>query len=161
MDEESQIELKEIATSNMADAYEKFINVCNREISKVIVGQTASGEVQASGLGSGMSDLAGEVRDDIQAFDKMKLGETLRRQLFEPFLRINGFTGRAPKIVWGGLSPEDSAAIADLLVKLAQASLEPTDDALPNISEKVGFELRRKAAPEFSPSPLGGERGPG
>jgi len=158
VDEDSQIELKEIATSNMADAYEKFINVCNREVSKVIVGQTASAEVQPSGLGSGSSDLAGEVRDDIRTFDKLTLGETLRRQLFEPFLRINGLAGRAPKIVWGGLSAGDSAAIADLLVKLSQASLEPADEALPTISEKVGFQIQRKAAPEptqgFGPTPF-------
>ncbi len=149
VDHETQVELKEIAASNMADAFEKFISVCNREISKIIVGQTLSAEAQSTGLGSSVGKLQGEVRDDIRLFDQLMLGETLGRALFRPFLDLNGLKGATPKIVWGSVSPEEITSLADLLVKLSQASLEPTDDAMPLLSEKIGFELQRKemAAP--------------
>ncbi len=152
VDHDTSIELKEAMTSGGADAHEKFLNVCHREISKVIVGQTLSGEAQPTGLGSGTANLQGEVREDVRGFDQQKLGETLRRQLFEPFLEINGLRGAAPKVMWGGLEPADAAALGALLVQLTQASLEPTDEAIPNLAERVGFGLQRKApvaAPGF------------
>lgn len=149
VDHDTEVELVQAMTSNGADAFERFLSTCNKEISKVIVGQTLSSEAQATGLGSGTSKLQGEVRDDYKAWDQIRLGEALRQQVFTPFLQINGLRGAAPKIVWGDLSAEEGATVADLLMKLAQASLEPTDDAIPTLSEKVGFELQRRAAPEM------------
>lgn len=149
VDNDTQVELIEAMATGMADAHEKFLNICNREISKVIVGQTLSAEAQPTGLGSGTSKLQSDVREDIRQFDQKRLGSTLTRQLFEQFLYINGLSGRV-KIVWGGLSSEDAKETADLLVSLSQASLEPTDESISTISERVGFQLQRKAAPEPS-----------
>jgi hypothetical protein len=146
VDHETEVELVAAAASDGAQAYESFLGVCNREISKVIVGQTLSGEAQSTGLGSGTAKLQGEVRDDIRQYDQGALGNTLRRQLFEPFLRINGYKGSAPTVVWGGLSAEEAGQLGGLLVQLNQASLEPTDEAIPTISERVGFEVQRKVA---------------
>lgn len=145
VDHDTQIELKEIAISNVADAFEKFINVCHREISKLIVGQTMSSDAQASGLGSGNAQLHGEVRDDYRTFDQIKLGETIERQLFEPFLRINGLRGAVPRIIWGGVSPEEVTYLADQLVKLSQAGLEPSDEAVEGLQDRFGFGIQRKA----------------
>ena len=152
VDHETQIELMESAITGAADNYERFHAVCNREISKVIVGQTLSGEAAPTGLGSGTSKLQGDVREDIRMFDQLKLGETLRTQLFAPFLDINGLSGRAPKIVWGGLSDTDAQLFGDLLEKLSRAGWEPTDDAIPVVQERVGFAVQRKAAP-LAPAP--------
>ena len=145
----TRLEMQEIALSGSADAHEKFANLCNREISLLIVGQTLSSQAQPTGLGSGTADLQGQVRGDLRAWDQMKLGESIRQQVFAPFLRINGISGRTPRIVWGGVSQEKVAATADTLVKISQAGLEPTDAALPGLSESIGFELQRKAAPAF------------
>ena len=41
----------------------------------------------------------------------------------------------------------ESAATGTILTSLSQAGLEPTDDALPIISEKVGFTVQRQSAP--------------
>jgi len=142
----TRLEMQEIALSGSADAHEKFGNLCNREISLLIVGQTLSSQAQPTGLGSGTADLQGQVRGDLRAWDQLKLGESLRQNVFAQFLRINGLPGRPPRIVWGGVAPEKIAATADTLVKLSQAGLEPTDEALPGISETVGFELQRKVA---------------
>lgn len=145
VDHETQIELKEIAAQGMADAYERFLNVCNREISKCIVGQTLSAEAQSTGLGSSVGKLHSDVREDIRMFDQLKLAETVRKQIFEQGLRINGFRGQAPKVVWGGLSDADAKLLAEVLDILARAGFEPTDEAIPTLSERVGFEIQRSA----------------
>jgi hypothetical protein len=151
VDHETQVELKEIAASGMADAYEKFLNVCNREISKVIVGQTASAEAQSTGLGSSVGDLHSDVRQDIRMFDQMRMGDTLKSQLFRQCLAVNGIQANVPDIVWGGLSDEDAKALAEVLNILSTAGFEPTDEAIPTLSERLGFEIQRKAPP---PTPL-------
>jgi hypothetical protein len=147
VDHETQIELVEAAIAGAADNYERFHNTCNREISKVIVGQTLSGEAQSTGLGSGTSKLQSDVREDIRMFDQLKLGETLRNQVFTPFLRINGLRGSVPKIVWGGLSDADAGIFAKLLVDLGSAGFEPTDESISVVNERIGFSVQRKAAP--------------
>lgn len=160
VDHDTQIELKEVAISGLADAHEKFIGICNREISKVIVGQTLSAEAQPTGLGSGTANLQSDVREDIRMFDCIKLGETIRKQIFAPFLRINGLRGAPPKIVWGGLSDEDAKTFADLLNTLSSAGFEPTDQAIPTMNERLGFPVQRKAVPLPAANGLPGERNP-
>lgn len=154
VDHDTQIELKEVAISGLADAHEKFIGICNREISKVIVGQTLSAEAQPTGLGSGTANLQGDVRNDIRMFDCIKLGEALQKQLFAPFLQINGLRGAPPKIVWGGLGDEDAQGFASLLNVLSQAGFEPTDEAIPTMNERLGFPIQRKVA--APPAQFGG-----
>ncbi len=158
VDHDTQIELKEIAISGLADAHEKFLNVCNREISKIIVGQTLSAEAAPTGLGSGTASLQAAVREDIRMFDQLKLGETIAKQLFTQFLRINGLRGAAPKPVWGGLSDEDAKTLAELLEILSRAGLEPADESIPVINERLGLVIQRRVpaappSPSFSPAP--------
>lgn len=150
VDHETQIELKEAMISGGADGYEKFLGVCNREISKVIVGQDLSAQSSPTGLGSGVANLQAGVRQDIRMFDQLKLAETIQKQLFVRFLKVNGLRGAAPKVRWGGLSPEEAEKTGALLVSLANAGLQPTDESIELISERVGFDVERKAAPEPS-----------
>lgn len=145
VDIETEVELKEAMLSGAADGYEKFLGVCHREISKVVVGQDLSAQSAPTGLGSGVANLQAGVRQDIRMFDMLKLAETIEKQVFKPFLKINGLKGSA-KIRWGGLSPEEAAATGALLVQLNQANLEPTDESIPVISERIGFQVQRKAA---------------
>lgn len=150
VDTDTEVELKEAMLSGAADGYEKFLGVCHREISKVVVGQDLSAQSAPTGLGSGVANLQAGVRQDIRMFDQLKLAETIEKQVFKPFLKINGLKGSA-KIRWGGLSPEEAAATGALLVQLTQANLEPTDDSINVISERVGFSLQRKAVAPAAP----------
>jgi hypothetical protein len=149
VDTETEVELKEAMLSGAADGYERFLGVCHREISKVVVGQDLSAQSAPTGLGSGVANLQAGVRQDIRMFDQLKLAETIEKQVFKPFLKVNGLKGSA-KIRWGGLSPEEAAATGALLVQLTQANLEPTDESINVISERVGFGVQRKPA---TPSP--------
>jgi phage gp29-like protein len=152
VDQGTQIEMKEIALSGTADAHERFLQLCNREISLVIVGQTLSSQAQPTGLGSGTAALQGQVRADVTSYDKLTLAETLRQQLFRSFLEINGIQGEPPRILWGGDDEAKRATIATLLVQIAGAGLEPADDALPGISETLGFQVQRKAVAPVPPA---------
>ena len=59
-------------------------------------------------------------------------------------LDINNIKGNVPKIVWGGTQTTDSNKdIAISLYNLSQSGIEPTDDAIEELSEKFGFGLQK------------------
>lgn len=56
-----------------------------------------------------------------------------------------------PKLVFGGDSVDEAAGTGELLANLAKASLEPADEALPILSERLSFPIQRTAAPVAIP----------
>lgn len=155
---DSQVELKESAKDS-GGGFEAFRNNCRREISRLILGQTLSSEAQPTGLGSGTATLQGDVRYDIRDYDARSLCETLRAQLVEQWLRLNGFSGRAPILTFAEDTTEEVSRTAELLQTLGNAGYEPTDDALTTIGSRLGFPIQRKPAPShafFSAAELGG-----
>lgn len=144
---ETDVEVHDVMATNEGDAFMKFATFAHDQISKVIVGQTLSADAKPTGLGAGTSGLHGEVRDDIRQWDNVVLGNTLRTQLFAEFLLINGIPGRPPRIQWGGEEVDDTAVIATMIKTLKDAGLQPTDDAIPTISERMGIEFERVAPP--------------
>jgi phage gp29-like protein len=161
---DTEVELIEAATNSTGEAFERFTDRCNDEISKLIVGQTASSNMKATGMGSGVSQQHENVRQDLRQMDGRFLGDTLRDQLFRPLLLINGLTGRPPRAIWGGLSPDEQESLGTMVANLSTAGLEPTDEGIETIGEQVGFPLQRKAPPAplddpDNPDPNGGPKG--
>lgn len=145
----TEVEIVQAANGDSSNSHERFITICNQEISKLIVGQTLSSNASPTGeLGGGTANLQGEVRDDIRKADAKSLAATLRGQLFEQLLAINGHTGRAPKILFGSESTREQTATLTVIGKLHEAGLEPDDDALNTLSERIGFGIRRAAIPQ-------------
>lgn len=145
----TEVEVVQAANGDASNSHERFITICNQEISKLIVGQTLSSTASPTGeLGGGTANLQGEVRDDIRKADAKSLSATFRGQLFEQLLAINGRTGHAPKILFGSESIAEQKATLTLIGKLHEAGLEPDDDALGTISERIGFGIRRAAPPQ-------------
>ena len=142
----TEVEVVQAANGDSSNSHERFITICNQEISKLIVGQTLSSTASPTGeLGGGTANLQGEVRDDIRKADAKSLAATLRSQLFEQMLAINGRTGHAPKILFGSDSSSELSVSLSLIGKLREAGLEPDDDALGTLSERLGFGIRRVA----------------
>ena len=140
---ETDVEIQQAASSQSGEAYKQFIDLCNKEISKLIVGQVSStGEHSMGGLGHSNKQQE-SVRDDIRQFDQVMLGETIRQQIFAQFLQINQIPGRVPKCIWGGESHDDAKQLAENLASITQAGLEPTDDAIESISDRLGFAVQR------------------
>jgi hypothetical protein len=150
VDKSAKVELQQAMVQGAAEGYEKFLSICDANVSKIVIGQELSSTAKPTGLGSGVADLQGEVKEEIRQYDQERLGNTLEKQLFEPYLRINGFTGRVPKIVWGGESGQQAVNSSKTLLQLKQAGLQPTDDSIETVSRRVGYDLER--APEPAPT---------
>lgn len=146
----TRVDVHEVSASH-GDAFEKFWAVAQKEKSKLILGQTLSTDSSPQGFGGGASGLQGEVRKDIEAFDGLLLGTTIRDQLFAQFLDINGFRGRPPLLTFGSEDGLDAKAFAETLKTAAEAGWEATDDAVAVISAKLGFPVQRKAAAAAAP----------
>jgi phage gp29-like protein len=143
------------ANTGAADAHEKFFRLCNDEISRRILGQTLSSTASPQGLGNGASDLQGQVRGDMSQNDKKRLAQTLREQLFKPFLRLNHIAGAVPNVTFGGEEPEENSTTAEVLSKLKTAGLRLADKSLPVLSKRVGLEIERDPAPAPAPAAPG------
>lgn len=139
----SSIDLKEAASAG-TPGFEAFRAACRAEISRLILGQTLSSTASPTGIGSGAANLQADVRQDIRRFDARLLSETIRSQLLAPWLALNGYAGRPPVVTFAEDTTEEVARTAEVLGKLAGAGLEPADDALPTLSERIGFPIRRR-----------------
>ena len=146
----TEIQLIEASRSG-ADVFERFMEIAQREKSKLILGQTLSSTPSPTGeIGSGTASLQSDVRDDIRRLDAQMLADTLRDQLFIQLCAINRLPGRAPYIVWGAASTAELRAKADLLGSLRNAGLEIDDPSIEPLSDEIGFGLRR--APATTPA---------
>jgi phage gp29-like protein len=137
------VEVVQASANDGANAHKTLIDICNREVSKVVIGQELSSTAKNTGMGSGVSELQGEVRDDFRIADMTKLADTLRKQLFIPYLRLNGYRGRAPHITWGGFRADQGLQTAQTLEALFGAGIRLSDDGLRHLNEKMGFELEK------------------
>ncbi|MCX6997548.1 MAG: DUF935 family protein [Kiritimatiellaeota bacterium] len=148
---DTEVEIKETASKGEA-GYGAFVEHCQGEMSKLILGQTLSATATSTGLGSGVANLQSSVRDDIRKFDAIMLGETLRDQLLAQLCQINGLRGAPPKILWGSESPEELTATGTMLKAFYEAGMEVDDGGLEPLSDRVGLPIRRRApsAPEVN-----------
>ena len=143
--DETSVEIKQAAASDSGEAYNNFLSICNREMSKLILGQTLSSEAQPTGLGAGTSSIQETVRQDIRRFDARLLVETLRDQLIVQFCEINRLPGNPPTLAWGSEDDAKSLATIALLKGLSEAGLQVADDSLSDLSERTGLKIERKA----------------
>lgn len=114
------------ASKASADPYMSMIDWAERSESKAILGQTLSAESKSTGLGSGVADLQGEVRDDILKSDARQIAATLTRDLIYPLLALNaGWQDplRCPRWKFVIDESEDLATYADALPKLVNIGM--------------------------------------
>lgn len=135
---QAKVELKEVQYTSMADAYAKFIEVCNVEKTKAILGQVLSTSPKNTGLGSGVADLQGEVRSEWRIYDERAFGTMERTEIFEPYLRINGFKGRAPKSIRGGLTLPNQQSLSKTIANNAQAGWVVSEESAEDLSKLFG-----------------------
>lgn len=150
IDKNAEAELIQAASLNGAEGYKVFEEFANDEVSKVVVGQTLSSSTRSTGLGSGVAMLHGEVRQDYRQSDGRKLSTTLVKNLFTPYLRDNGYSGRVKGIIWGGKNEEQAKALSESCKNFKAAGLQPDDDGIETISERTGISFER--APEPDPA---------
>lgn len=141
--EGAKVKMHQANTSSAGDAFEKFHAVANKEISKMIIGQTLSAEGQNLGLGGGQAGVQSEVRDDIRKLDAFLLANTIRTRILLPLWRLNGWTVPVPSVGFGGESTEDQAVTGELIAGLHTAGIQVTSEGLQTLSKRFGLPLER------------------
>lgn len=123
MPEGMALEIKEVVGGAGGSHHLNMVDWADRAQSKAILGQVLSSEAKATGLGSGVADLHGQVRDDILKSDARQLAGTLTRDLVYPLIALNrpGVDSyrRCPRWVFDLGEAEDLKLFATALPQLA------------------------------------------
>jgi phage gp29-like protein len=127
MPEGMKIEIQKVSASGDGTPHMTMIDWAERAQSKAVLGQTTSSEAHATGLGSGIANLHGEVRHDILLADARKIAGTLSRDLIYPLVALNlgGVDSyrRSPRFIFDTQQPEDISLYANALPALVQAGM--------------------------------------
>ena len=70
-----------------ADVYERLAQYLDRQVSKAVLGETATTDADTGGLGSGKEH--GDVREDIERADAKLLSASITRDVITPMVRLN------------------------------------------------------------------------
>jgi len=106
------------------DLYERLARFCDEQMSKGITGQTLSADAKATGMGSGVSDLQSDVRDDIMLSDARQLSGTLSRDIVRPLVDLNmGPMDRYPKVAMISEDADDLAELAANVKTMVEVGL--------------------------------------
>jgi phage gp29-like protein len=152
IDKKAEAELIQANSTDGSNSHKIFNDYCNCEVSKAVVGQVLSSTPKNTGLGSGMADQAESVREDIRTADQTNFSDTLQKQVFEQYLRINGYPGRAPKIFWGGIKVGDAMMFTKGLAQAYQGGYRIPASHLSIAEEKLGYPLEFVPEPAIRPS---------
>lgn len=139
---QAKLDLKEVMVSGMADGYAKFIEICNTEVTKAVLGQTLSTSSKGSGMmgGSGVADLHSDVKEEWALFDKRSYCEMQRKQIFDPYLKINGYKGKC-RSVRGGVNPSQQALMSKTLQSLYLSGIRVPESEEQVLTNTFGIRL--------------------
>ena len=104
-----EIEFTE-AAKGQSDPFMAMINWAEASQSKAILGGDLSSTAKATGMGSGVADLQGEVRNDLRDSDARQIEGSLTRDMLYPILALNGKADnphRCPRLKFETADPED------------------------------------------------------
>lgn len=146
--EGTAFELKEAMKAGSDQIQKVMLDVADKACDLVVLRQTLTSDVSKDGG----SRAQGEVHERVLGSVELALAKWLCKTL-QPLIRsiceLNyGDTSECPYLRPAMDDDEDPDTLADTLVKLEQAGFEPTDEAIPELSERLGIEVQRKAVPD-------------
>ena len=104
-------------TAGNSEVYEKIAEWADKQLSKLVLGQTASAEGTPGKLGDSQDQQA--VRQDILKADVRQLEQTLNRDLVIPYVNFNfGRQEKYPKLRIKYVEPKNVQLIVDSVTKL-------------------------------------------
>ncbi len=120
------MEMEFIEAANVGAAhqlYKERADWLDQQISKAVLGQTATTDAVVGGLGSGKEHRA--VQKDIQTADARALAAILNRDLVRPFVQLNHGPQKAyPRLKIEEVEREDVAALSSALVPLIDRGMQ-------------------------------------
>ncbi|QEW21219.1 Mu-like prophage protein gp29 [Marinibacterium anthonyi] len=145
------VEAKNVGSST--DHYERRSDWLDKQISKAVLGQTATTDAETGGLGSGKEHR--EVQKDIEAADCKALAAILNRDLVRPWIDLEyGPQEAYPRIVIQRQEPEDLKAFSDAIGPMIDRGLRV---AASDVLDKFGLPEAAKDAEILRPT---GQNGP-
>jgi phage gp29-like protein len=121
--------------SGSNDAFEKLANWLDAQVSRGVLGQTATTQGTPGKLGG--DDAQAEVREDIRDDDASQLAETINRDLVRPFIDLNfGPQKNYPELVLRAVEPEDLNVLILALEKLVPLGLKVEQSV---VRDKLGL----------------------
>jgi len=133
--ESMAIEFIQADVSGSHELYEKRADWFDRQVSKLILGQTSTTDAQKGSYAVG--NVHDRVRDDIEKADAKALAGTLNRDLVRPLVALNFGTQKAyPKIKIGRPDEEDIDKLVDNVVKLVPLGLKV---GMATMRDKIGL----------------------
>jgi phage gp29-like protein len=145
--------VKNAGTNNI---YEALAGFCDKQMSKAILGQTATTEGTPGKLGN--EDAQDKVRHDLIRSDAEALSKTIRFQILRPLVGYNfGWDKPLPWFKIKYEPAEDLQAASDVYVNLSQIGFCPSAE---HVSERFNIPLPKKGETALQ-APLGTGMVPG
>jgi phage gp29-like protein len=130
-----EIELVEASKSGSTDFFERLAQYLDNQVTKGILGQTATTQGTPGKLGN--EEAQNEVRHDFRDDDAEQLEETLQRDLVVPYIDLNfGPQENYPQIQLRAPQREDIAGLSESLSKLVPLGLRVSASV---IRDKLGL----------------------
>lgn len=100
------------ASGSGAELYQAFCTWLDLQVSKAVLGQTGTTDMQHGG-GLAQAKVLDGVRDDLRDSDAKQLARTIKRDVLEPFVRFNwGDKAAVPTFQLQAVTPEDLERLA-------------------------------------------------
>lgn len=137
------IDFVEAANVGAAHAlYKERAEWLDEQVSKLVLGQTATTDAKTGGLGSGKEHR--QVQEDIERADAKALQAILNRDLIQPWMQLNfGPLKAYPRLIIAREESEDLKAFADAVGPMIDRGLE-VDQA--EVREKFGLSAPKAGA---------------
>jgi len=119
----TELEIINGLSSGSVEGFKMAINVCNDEISRLIIGQTLSSTASPTGIGSGASDLQGDIKNEIHCSDEAMILMTLTECLRDQLLEINTAEAEAFEIKAGLLTERETRRLIAHTAAIKSAGL--------------------------------------
>lgn len=153
--EDARLEALELLKADSLSAFLSFIDLCQRQISKVVAAQTMTLHSQAQGIGGTQANVQADALAGVQDFDAALLAETWQETIFRPLLELNARPAEVPLMTWGK-DEEEGALQAGMVKDLADAGIRIRPDGLDRLSEFVGLPLEYAPAASAPGASLAG-----
>lgn len=141
--------VKNAGTNNI---YESLASFCDKQMSKAILGQTATTEGTPGRLGN--EDAQDRVRHDLLEADAESLAKTVRHQIIRPLVGYN--FGWDKPLPWFNLLYERPEDLENLMKVYKGASEIGQPISQEHVSERFKIPLPKKGETPLSPPPSGG-----
>lgn len=127
------VESKNVGPSS--DLYEKRADWWDRQVSKAVLGQTATTDAIAGGHAVGKEHR--QVQEDIETADAKALAAILNRDLIRPWVQLEyGPRKKYPRLVIAREEPEDLKSLSDALGTLVPLGLRVQ---MSEVRDRMGF----------------------